>query len=525
VVSYTVSLKVFAVPESHSEELARLREETARQQATIAALRDTISQLQEQLRQSIEGNTELRALLVELQAKLDKLLDQKKKHDRKDHGPTTERHNPRPAAVQNEIPKPRKQPVNRNHTKHIHAQNLPTEPVPHMVGDADRVCPSCQVETIFLENKTSYQLEKFLHSIKRLEHQQEVRCCPKCRKYVVTAEKPCPPFPGGLAGPCLLASTVVDKCDDGLPQYRQSKIFKREDATIPRSTLCDWFQAGSLTLEPLWERLKKQVLASAIIQTDDCPLKIQNRVARGTMRKGKMTVYRGDAKHPAVVFDFSPDQSFLRNKAFLKTFPGIVQADAAGGFDELFKDGARKEAGCSAHSRRRYYEVCDEILEIYGELYKIEREIKGKSAAYRLAIRRKRSKPLTKTLRKTLAKLQGSLHPTHPLMEAIRYTLKHWIALNRFLGNPGLDIDNNAAERAIKAFVLSRKNFLFIGSDAGGRAMAIHLSFVVTCRRLNINPVTYLTDVFRRINSMKTSDLDQLLPDRWAEGQRQMRNS
>jgi regulator of replication initiation timing len=126
-----VSSKVFAVPESDAEKLARLEKENADLRATIASLRETISQLQEQLKQSIEGNTDLRAILVELQAKLDKLLDQKKKRDRKDHGPTTERHNPRPAAVQNELPKQRKQPINRNHIKHIHAQNF-----------AHRACPA-----------------------------------------------------------------------------------------------------------------------------------------------------------------------------------------------------------------------------------------------------------------------------------------------------------------------------------------------------------------------------------------------
>ena len=515
--------------ESSSQKVARLTEETEHQRATIAALNDTIArltttiaELQEQLKQALEGNTELRALLVELQTKLDKLLAQKKKRDRKDYGPQTERHNPRPAASTSIAPdeaepQARKQPTNRNHTKHILGQNLPTEPVPHMVKDADRCCPGCQVETVFVRNQITYQLEKILHSIKRFEHQQEVRACPKCKRYVVTAEKPCPPIPGALPGPCLLASTIVDKCADGLPQYRQSKIFKREEAIIPRSTLCDWFLAGSFTLEPLYERLKRQVLSSQIIQTDDSPVKIQNRKARGAMRKGKMTIYRGDADHPVDLFDFSPDQSFDRNKNFLKVFRGIVQADAAGGFDALFEDGTKTEAGCNAHSRRRYFEICEEIIEIYGELYDIERQIKGKSASYRLAVRRRRSKPLTKKLRRKLSELKGSLHPTHPLMEAVAYTLRHWVALHRFLGKPDLEIDNNAAERAIKDFVLMRKNSLFVGSDAGGKALAINLSFVVTCKRNNINPVVYLADVFSRINTMKTSELDQLLPHRWAQ--------
>src|SRR3990167_9331592 len=336
------------------------------------------------------------------------------------------------------------------------------------------------------------------------------------QKYVVTAEKPAAPIPGRLAGPGLLASTIIEKCADGLPQNCQSKIYKRQEAIIPRSTLCDWFQDGAFVLEILYDRLKRLVLNSKVIQTDDCPVKIQNRKARGTMRKGKMTVYRGDADHPADIFDFSPDLSFSRNIQFLKEYSGFVQADAAGGFNPLFKDGSKIEVGCGAHSRRKYYELCEDVIKIYGKLYDVERQIKGKSPDIRLAMRKRKSKPLAKQLRRALNKLRGELHPTHPLMDAVEYTLKHWIALHRFLGNPHLDIDNNGAERAIKDFVLSRKNFLFIGSDAGGKAMAINLSFAVSCKRNKINPIEYLTDVFTRINSMKTSELDQLLPHVWA---------
>ncbi|MGH9436970.1 MAG: IS66 family transposase [Terriglobia bacterium] len=521
--------------ESNNREFARLRKESERQQTTIAALNDTIAkltaaiaELQEQLKQALDGNTELRTLLSELQVKLDKLLQQKKKRDRKDHGPTTERHNPKPATggetAEELSPNPRTQPAKRNHKKHIHSQNIPNRPVPHKVAEKDLLCPTCQVETVFVKNEITYQLEKILHSLERLEHQQEVRACPKCKQHVVTAEKPCPPIPGGLPGPCLLASTIVEKCDDGLPQYRQSKIAKREDATLPRSTLCDWFQDGSLVLELLYERLKREVLASQVVQTDDCPVKIQNRKAQGAMRKGKMTVYRGDADHPAVVFDFSPDLSFKRNNDFLKDFSGFVQADAAAGFDALFKDGTKTEVGCSAHSRRKYFELCDQVIGIYGKIYDIERKIKDKPAPYRLAIRRKKSKPLTRQLHRTLTELRGTLHPTHALMEAIEYTLRHWVALNRFLGNPNLEIDNNPAERAIKDFVIARKNFLFVGSNAGGKAMAINLSFIASCKRNDINPVIYLADVFTRINTMKTSELDQLLPHRWAKNRKDHQN-
>ncbi len=520
-----------AVSDAEREELLRLREQFSYERKEREKLNTVLEHLQKsndelsaQLKDALDGNVELRKLLVDLQEKLDKLLFQKKKRNRKDYGPTTEHHNPRPAApaATPVVPKP---PKKGNHKKHIHFQNLPTEPVPHSVKPEDATCPNCILETVFVGNKLSYQLEKVIHSIKRLEHQQEIRACPSCKQYIVTAEKPCAPIPGALPGPILLAYTVVNKLADGLPNFRQSKIFKREDAIIPRSTMGDWFIAASREIELLYECLKREVLASNIIQTDDCPVKIQNRIKRGNMRKGKMTVFRGDAQHPLDAFVFSPDLSFAQNKVFLKDFSGFVQADAATGFDALFKDGSKTEVGCNAHARRRFYELCEIILTIYGKLYQIERDIKDKPPPVRLAIRRRKSKPLVKKLHKRLLQLKDSLNPTNPLMEAVEYSLKHWLALTRFLKNPDLEIDNNGSERAIKDFVLARKNFLFIGSDAAGKASAIHLSFVVSCKRNNINPIDYFADVFTRIGSMKTSEVYQLLPNRWVQNRSQPKSS
>jgi hypothetical protein len=226
-------------------------------------------------------------------------------------------------------------------------------------------------------------------------------------------------------------------------------------------------------------------------------------------------------------FDFSPDQSFQRNIAWLREFTGHVQADAARGFDALFKDGWKTEVGCHAHSRRHYFDCvpvspaeCNAVLDIYEQLYDIERDIEGKSPEYRLAVRRRDSKPLIKALRTKIVALKSALNPTHTLLAAIEYTLNHWRALTRFLKNPDLAIDNNEAESTIKTFVLMRKNSLFAGSDAGGKAAATHLSFIASCTRNEIDPVAYLTDVFTRINSIKSSELEQLLPDRWVPTKR-----
>lgn len=509
------------------DELERLKEKYPDPWAEIHRLIQLNEALQHQLQQALDGNDELRTLLKDLQAKLDELIAQSKKRNKREYGKKTEKHNPRPA-----ISKPK--PASGADTagernkgvgiKHIldNAKNVPHEPVKHPVKPEDMLCPHCSVETKHVSDVVTYQLEMVSASLKIIEHLQETRSCPRCKQYIITAEKPCAPIPGSYAGPRLVGETIVGKLDDGLPNNRQEKIFARHNIKIPRSTQCDWMQSTANTLSLLYDLMKKELLTSSIIKTDDSSIKIQDRKHKNNIRKGKITTYIG-VQRQITMFDFSPDLSFDKNLEFLKDFKGIVQADAAGGFDALFEDGQRIEAGCSAHSRRKYFEaefteteVRAVVLDIYRDLYNIEREIKDKPAQFRLAMRRRKSKPLMKRLRSVITRAKEKFTPAHELMKAINYTLKHWKALTRFLKNPDIAIDNNESERAIKCWVLVRKNSLFAGSDNGAKAIAIHLSFIATAKRHSINPVDWYADVLARINGLKTNELQQLLPQNWS---------
>jgi transposase len=520
-----------------NDELARLREQNAEQAAQIRELNRTIGNLTEQLSLTLKGNADLQEQLKDLRNKLDILLQQYKTQTRSKYGKKGEKHNPRPAPAESpdglKPPKPPR-PAPRNHKKHILDHDLPIEHVHHYIDDAQKICPTCLVETKKVRDQITFQLERVSHALKKLEHRQEVRSCPKCKQYVVTAEKPPAPIPGSYVGPRLLAHTIVSKLAYGLPLYRQAKWYDREKNPIPRSTQCDWMLAAARMLEQIYQLMKLDVKLSEIIKTDDTVIGIQDPGRDGTLRKGKMTPYVGDRNHPCIIFEFSPDQSFAKNRAFFENFRGIIQADAAGGWDALFKDGSRKCAGCHAHSRRKYYEYlannsddpdCYTILEFYRELYIIEDSIKDMSPAERLAVRRRRSKPVIKNLRQFLIGLQSKYPPSNKLMKAVAYTLRHWIPLTRFLKNGALDIDNNSCERIIKEFVLSRKNFLFVASDDGGEAAAILCSFIATCNRLGVDPAEYFTDVFSRINAMKPSDLATLVPTTWLNLRQQKKAS
>jgi transposase len=517
---------VFAVPDSNSQKIARLQKENADLLAHISKLNDTIGQLREQLKQALVGGEEQRKLLKDLQEKLDVLIAQSKKRNKRDYGKKTEKHNPRPAVGRTEAAAADEAAEKGKSTgiKHIleNAKNLPHEPVQHSIKPEDMLCPDCSVETVPVSNLLTHQLEMVSASLKVLDHLQETRACPRCKQHITTAEKPCSPIPGSYAGPRLLGEIIVGKLDDGLPNNRQEKIFARHNVTIPRSTQSDWMQATANTLCLLYDLMKTELLTSDIIKTDDSSIKIQDRKHKDNIRKGKITTYVS-AHRNITMFDYSPDLSFDKNLEFLKDFKGIVQADAAGGFDALFEDGQRIEAGCHAHSRRKYFEaeftetdVRNAVLNVYRALYTIERDIKDKPAPFRLAMRRRKSKPLVKRLRNIIVSAKEKLNPTHELMKAINYTLNHWRALTRFLKNPDIAVDNNESERAIKCWVLVRKNSLFAGSDEGARAIAVHLSFIATAKRNGINPVDWYADVLARINGLKTNELQQLLPQNWS---------
>ncbi len=291
------------MPRKNDQELIQLRQKNEIQRQQNESLLLKIDALQTQLQQSLDGNSELKKQLNSLQETLDDLIFQLKGLRRKEHGQQTEHHNPRPAATPaqdqttasngsidssvNLKNKQSKEKRPRNHKKHINDQDLPSKPVVHPVKPEDLHCPHCFVETVFVSHEVTSQVERLMLSLARLEHMQEVRACPKCKQFVVTAEKPCPPIPGGYAGPCLLSSVIVDKFADALPNYRQVKRFLREHAIIPRSTQCDWVIASSLTIEPLYQLLKRQILASKVVQTDDSWIKIQDRKLKTKCVKAK----------------------------------------------------------------------------------------------------------------------------------------------------------------------------------------------------------------------------------------------
>jgi transposase len=352
----------------------------------------------------------------------------------------------------------------------------------------------------------------------------------------VTAPRPPAPIPRGLAGPGLLAHVIVSKFCDHLPLYRCERMLARFGVNLSRSTLCDWLAQSAVLLRPLWELLHAGVLQSCVIQTDDTPVRVQAQ-AGVAAHQGRLWVQVGDADHPHLVYLYSPNHEGQWPQTFLAGYRGFLQGDAYAGYDALFATGAVIEVGCWAHARRKFFEAqkTDPESALYAlgvirQLYAVEREAaeqankqelpRAEFEALRLRLREEKSVPVLKSLGEWLEKQAALALPKSPLGEAVGYARNQWAALQVYTTAGFLEIDNNAAERALRAVAIGRKNYLFFGSDVGGETAAVLYTFTQTCQALGVEPWRYLRDVLGRLPSCPAERLAELLPDSWAQAQR-----
>jgi transposase len=346
---------------------------------------------------------------------------------------------------------------------------------------------------------------------------------------VIAAVKPAMPIAKGLPGPGLLAQVIVSKYFDHLPLYRQENIFRRQGVRLARSTTCDWMAACADLLRPLYDLMVKAVLQSLWLHTDDTPVKNLGHEV-GATDKARFWIYWGDRTHPYNVFDFTVNRKRDGPQTFLANFHGYLHADAFSGYDALYLPDPRADAApivevaCNAHARRKFYEArasdtvgAHRALAYYGQLYELERSAQriGLDDDQRRQMRQELSLEILETFQAWLIEQRAPLLPKSPMAEAVGYALNNWAALIRYTEQGYLSIDNNVAEREMKRIAIGRKNWLFVGSDKGGRTAAVLYSFTSTCHRLGIEPWAYLQNVLTQLPALATERLGELLPDRW----------
>ena len=421
----------------------------------------------------------------------------------------------KPAEVRPAAKAPSEKPVRRPLP-----EQLPREQIVH---ENPCACPACGGELRALGEDVSEILEYVPGRFKVIRHVRPKLSCNACQNIVQPAA-PSRPIERGLAGPGLLAHVLVSKYSDHLPLYRQSQIFAREGIELDRSTLADWVGGASALLEPLVNAVGRYVLGTYKIHGDDTPVPVLCP-GRRTTKEGRLWTYvrddrpAGSEDPPAVFFRYSPDRKGERPRAHLANFIGVLQADAYAGFDRLYGEKI-KEAACWAHVRRKFYDIhvslaspiALEALERIGRLYKIEEEIRGRPPDERQAVRQARAGPELESLHEWLHKTVTTLSKKSELAKAIRYALSNWVALTRYRDDGRLEADNNAAERALRAVALGRKNWLFAGSDDGGERAAAIYTLIGTAKLNALDPEGYLRHVLERIADHPINKIDELLP-------------
>jgi transposase len=435
----------------------------------------------------------------------------------------------RPPNEQSATSETRRKPARRPLPEH-----LPRERIVH---PAPSTCPCCGGPLRKLGEDITETLEHVPAQWKVIQHVREKFSCRKCEA-ITQPPAPSHPIARGRAGPQLLAQVLFGKYGAHLPLHRQSEIYAKEGIDLDVSTLADWVGASAATLMPLVAAIAEHVFAAERIHADDTTVPV---LAKGKTRTGRVWVYvRDDAPFggrapPAAVYYYSPDRGAEHPERHLVGYSGIMQADAYAGFNRLYVAGRKPghiiEAACWAHGRRKFYELAElrkaplaiEAVRRIDELFAIEREINGLSADQRLTARRQRSRPLTDALETWMRQERRKLSSGNPLAKAMNYSLERWPALTRFLDDGRICLSNNAAERALRGVAVGRRNWMFVGSDSGGRRAAAIYTLVATAKLNDVDPRAWLANVLARIADHPANRIAELLPWNWEAANLQVR--
>jgi|GEM_PF-149226 len=422
--------------------------------------------------------------------------------------------------------------VRKNAPRKLEYEALPREHVPHELPLAERTCKITGKVLVQIGEKTSEQLEYRAAKLVVVVHHRAVYGLSEEDRVErkiepVVAPGPVQPIEDARVGASLLACILVRKYCDHLPLYRQQAVFQREGLALPRQTMCDWVLACAFQLEPIQRALAKRIVRSGVVQLDDTPVDCQGPPGEKNF-KARLWTYLSPME-PCVVFDFSLDRTHEHVLEFLgPDLSGYLVGDGYAGYHTIAsKRPGVIEAGCWAHALRKCREAIKEspaegtaLVSMMRALFVIETD----AAEAQLApdavksLRATQSQPVLERIREYVHSLRqrpGEWSEQSALHKALTYIENQWEALIAFLGDGRVPIHNNASERSIRPIAIGRKNWLFAGSERGGKAAATIYSLIESCRRVGVDPYTYFCDVLLRVATHPADRVDELAPDRW----------
>jgi transposase len=412
-------------------------------------------------------------------------------------------------------PQEKREPKRRKHFP----PHLPVMRTSYELPLEERRC-ACGATMEPIGEEMTRELERLefsvVHEIARKKY-----ACKGCECSVKTAPGPDRVIDKGILGVGFLAHVLVERFAHHMPYNRLESKYASEGFDLSRTVLCESSGRCGDLLEPIAEQIRKDALATGVVQTDDTPVTIQED-SKLNSRQGRVWVYRGLGGQ--VFFDMTESRGREGPASVLEGFEGYMQADAYPAYDAFYKSGRVIEVGCWAHARRHFVKaeeqepkLAAEAIARIRELYALERQAKdaGLDAEQVRALRRAESIPRLERLRDWMAATRPKVLDKGRLAQAIDYSLSNWTALVRYCEDGRLDIDNNAAERALRTIAVGRKNWIFFGNERGGKTAAVMYSLIATCKEHDVDPRTYLRDVLLRIG--KVADVRELTPYGWKQ--------
>ena len=402
-----------------------------------------------------------------------------------------------------------------------------------VIQPEDTACPCCGEAMQVIGEDSSRRLDMIPAQYQVVVTRRPKYACRKCQEGVVQAPAPARLIAGGLPTERLVAHVLVTKYADHSPLYRQSQILARQGIVIDRSVLASWVGYAAAEVKPLCRLMCEELLGSTKLFVDETTAPVLDP-GRGRTKKGYFWVLARDDRPwqggapPAVVYNYAPGRGGQHARALLKGYTGVLQTDAYSVYGNIADPnrvgGPVTLAFCWAHWRRQWFDlarsppapIATEALERIAQLYRIEAEIRGRSADARRAVRQQKTRPAVEALKSWLEKTLVQLPGNSILAKTIRYGLSRWDGFTRFLDDGRIEIDSNTVERAMRPIVLTRKNALFAGSDEGAENWAILASLIETCKLHGVNPEAYFTDVLTKlVNNWPNRRLAELLPWAW----------
>lgn len=405
-------------------------------------------------------------------------------------------------------------------------EHLPRETVIHDIED--KACNCCGHDLHRIGEETSEQLEFIPAQVKVIEHIRPKYSCRYCEQQgtevrIKIAPVPKSPIPKSMATPSLLAHIITSKYQYALPLYRQEQMFRQFDIDLNRKTMAEWMMRCGELLEPLYQRLKAELLKQSVIQADETPV----QVLAEDKHRCYMWVYCTGSDSPAdkadhppniVLYDYQASRSGQCARNYLDGYSGYLQVDGYAGYQQT----ETRLVGCWAHARRKFVEAkkaqpkgksgrADWAISHIQKLYRIESAIRDLEPAGKQRSRHERARSLLDEFRSWLDKSVNQVPPKTALGKAIAYTLGQWEKLERYLEDGNLQIDNNRVERAVKPFVIGRKNWMFSNTANGARASAMLYSIIETAKANGLVPYDYLRQILQAI-AENPDDIDPLLP-------------